>query len=442
MDLVLRRLAGVPLRRDEKPIALDNLRRVVRGCATWSGSPACGASRAYLNPALPGFPTAEQLVANYPDCDLSVALQAVQRVADGEFKGLWFKNDVSKDEYAAHMFAYAVIWEIIDDPEVRKHVEEVVLAIGDHLVDNELWITDIDGKVTTFGHMNALALDDFSGFNAVLALSWLRLAATIGGQKYLDYYRKCMLQANGRRKCVHEEDPAPYTDYLTTMAKLGCKTNWNNHNMAQLAMYHLLRFEDDPALKAVYRAALRDQMWAPEDPYPMRDQQKTLYTFFYLVNKDPADPFPAQAASEAVCTMKIFPEFKGHYAVDNFTKYAQVCLDRSDEPITDTVIPVNERGMDNCVWLNPCRMEEMHEHRRVPEDFLSAWMAGTWLHHRGYVGALMRSGGHPDTAGERTPSARAVRGFYHRQLCTVLQCPAAQRFCLERRHCRPVGHGR
>jgi hypothetical protein len=369
------------------PESLDNLRRVVKGLRDMEKITGVRGllTRAYINPALPGFPSAEQLKANYPDCDLSVKhCKRYNEVTEGEFAGWWFKNDVSKDEYAAHMFAYAVIWEIVDDPQVRQLVAESVAAIGDHLVDNELWITDIDGRVTTFGHMNAMGFDDYSGFNALLSLSWLKLAAVVGGKKYDDYYHVCLLQERGRRNCVHDEEPMPYTYYLDTIGlNLKCKTNWNNHNMAQLSMYHLLRFEGDPALQSEYRRALREQMWEPDDPYPMRDQQKTLYSFFYLVNKDPVDAWPDEAARQAMCTMKTFPEHKAHYAVDNFAKYKEVCRDRSDEPLTDVVIPVYERGMDNCVWLNnPYRMEKEDAYPQIvesPEDYLLAYWMGRFF---------------------------------------------------------------
>jgi hypothetical protein len=371
----------------KSPEALDNLRRVVRGLHDMERITGVRGllTRAYIKPSFPGFPTAEQLLATYPDCDLSVKhCKRYNEVTGGEFAGWWFKNDVSKDEYAAHMFAYGVIWEIVDDPEVRQHVAEIVTAIGDHLVDHEMWITDIDGRVTTYGHMNAMSFDDYVGFNALLSLSWLRLAGVVGGKKYEDYYHNCLLQEKGPKKCIHDEDVVPYTEHLGTVGlNLGCKTNWNNHNMAQLSMYHLLRHEKDPVIRADYHASLRDQLWAPRDPYPMRDQKKTLYTFFYLVNKDPADPWPGQAASDAICTMKIFPETKGHYAVDNFANYQQVCLDRSDEPMTDAVIPVNERGMDNCVWLNnPYKLEKEDawpNHVESPEDYLSAYWMGRFF---------------------------------------------------------------
>jgi hypothetical protein len=81
--------------------------------------------------------------------------------------------------------------------------------------------------------------------------------------------------------------------------------------------------------------------------------------------------------------MKIFPEFKGHHATDNFAKYPEVCLDRSDEPMTDVVIPIDETGMDNDLWIrNPYSLEKEPENLQIvesPEDFLLAYWMGRYF---------------------------------------------------------------
>ena len=367
--------------------ALENLRRIIRGehnMMKITGVPGLF-TRVYINPALPGFPTAESLKAMYPDCDLKVAhCKRFNEVTEGEFAGLWFKNDVSKDEYSGHMFTMAVVWELIADGEIRGMVRDIALQVGDHLIDNQLRITDIDGVVTTFGKMYALSFEDYPGFNAVLSLSWLRLAATVGGGRYEDFYKNCLLQKRGKRQCIKDEDPAPYTDYFDAIGLDGeCQTNWNNHNMAQLSMYHLIRNETDPAQKTKYRAAFRDNMWAPDDPFPMRDQKKTLYTMFYLVNRDPADQWPEASARDAICTMKIFPETKEHKAVDTVSKYQSKCLARGGDPMADVVIPIDEVDMDNFLWTgNPYELEQAPaEPKNVesPEDYLLAYWMGRYF---------------------------------------------------------------
>lgn len=370
-----------------EPEALDNLRRVIRGehdLVRVTGVRGLF-TRVMIDPTLPGFPDAQKLASWYPDCDLTVRhCKRYVEVTEGPYKGKWFKTDVSKDEYSGHLLSMATAWELVDDPEIRERVRDIVLAVGDHLIEHSLRITDIDGHVTTYGHLNALAMDDFPGFNAILALAWMRLAATIGGGKYLDFYKNCLLQEAGETACIEDEPPMPYTYYLDNVGlNLNCKTNWNNHGMTQFGMWSLLRFEDDPQLRKIYQKALREQLWDADDPRPMRAQQNTMWTFFYLINRDPEDPWPEVEATTAMCVLYRFPSKKHHRAIDNMVKYQQVCTDRSGNPMTDVVIPIDDTGMDNFLWFrNPYQMEQDVEdptHVESPEDFLLAYWFGRYF---------------------------------------------------------------
>lgn len=368
------------------PEALDNLRRVMRGQRDMLRITGVKGlfTRVIVDPALPGFPTAAQLAAWYPDCDLSKGhCKRFNEVASGPYAGKWFKNDVSKDEYAAQLFAMTVAWDVVDDPEVRDVVREVALAVGDHLREHGLRIVDIDGQVTTYGRVYATGFDDFPGFNAGLALAWVKLAAAVGGGDAADWYRACLLQADGENPCIPDEAPLAYTEYLPQAGlDLDCKTNWNNHNMLQLAYYGLLRLEDDPGLRRAYQAALRDHVWDADDPRAMSRQQNTLYTFFYLVNRDPSDPWPTEAARDALCTMRRFPARKFHAAVDTRTAGAEVCTDRGGDPLGDVFVPIEQATMDNFQWSrNPWELESEAENRRIvesPEDYLLAYWMGRW----------------------------------------------------------------
>jgi hypothetical protein len=369
------------------PEALENLRRAIRGeHAMLEITGVRGLfTRVFINPSLPDFPTAEWLAAAYADCDLTVEhCKRYNEVTAGPWAGWWWKNDVSKDEYAAHMFSMAVAWELVDDEEIRAQVADIITTVGDHLVDNQLHIVDFDGKVTTFGELHAYSMNDYPGFNALLSLSWLRLASVVGGQKYQAFYDDCLLQRAGKKTCIGDETPLPYTEHLTQMGLgLDCMTNWNNHNMAQLAMYALLRHENDPELLATYRDILRTELWDTGDRFPMRLQENSLYTFFYLANRDPAEAWPTDEARAALCTLKTFPASKAHsYDVDTLSTYTEVCRSRGDNPMTDVVIPIGVRLMDNFHWINnPYEMEQAAANPLLvesPEDYLLAYWLGRY----------------------------------------------------------------
>jgi hypothetical protein len=370
------------------PEALGSLKRTLRGqrdLLRITGVEGLFA-RSYIDPALPGMPTRQALEDHYPDCDLSVShCKRWNWVDEGPYAGRIFKSDVSKDEYSGHMFTMGVLWELIDDPEVRDVVREVSGAVARHLMTNSLEIHDIDGVVTTFGHMHPLALDDLPGFNAALTLSWFRVAIAATGDRDIEsYYENCLLH-HDKTACPDPAIPthSPHPEYLSTMGlNLGCKTNWNNHNMAQLSMYNLLRHERDREARESIERAYVEQMWGSNDIYPMRDQHNTLFTFFWEVNRPRGTEFPRKELNDAVCVLKRFPDLKYEHAVDT-TQYPQTCTDRFDRPMTNVVIPLERREIDNYHWANnPYRMqvvEEQRNHIESPEDYLLAYWFGRYF---------------------------------------------------------------
>ncbi|MBI2374432.1 MAG: hypothetical protein HYV07_10595 [Deltaproteobacteria bacterium] len=366
------------------PAALDNVRRGLRGMTTVlevTGVPGLFA-RAYVDPILPGFPSSSQLLASYPDCDLTVRhCKRWQQSSVEEYAGLWFKSDVSKDEYTGQVFALGAIFELVDDSQVRGVVRSMLSSVGAHLIDHNLQITDIDGRPTTFGLMSPVSLNDFPGFNALLVLSWFKVIANATRDpRFERFYADCLLRENVEA-CERPElaTSEAFTAYLSGVGlDLGCKTNWNNHHMAQLAMFSLAHLESGPPAQLI-RQALRHEMWEAETDRPMREQDNALFTFFYSINRPAGAPRPDAELARAQCILGAFPDVKAHHAVDT-TAYPEVCRDRNDEPLTDIVIPFAERDIDNYMWKkNPYAIKSEAAIPNLvesPEDYLLAyWLA-------------------------------------------------------------------
>lgn len=367
--------------------ALDNLRRALRASRDLlriTGGPGLFA-RAYVNPALPGYPTEQELYDQYPDCELDK--QHCKRwnlVEEGEYAGYLFKNDVSKDEYVGHMFVIGVIAALIDDPDVRATGSEIAAAVADHLIANSLQIIDIDGERTTHGHIGAFGGDDFPGFNAVLALSWMRVAASATGEaRFADFYADCLLQTNPGA-CVAQDvlTPNPYPSYIEAVAlDLGCSSNWSNHNMIQLSTFNLLRLETDDELRASLQESYRQHIWDTRSTYSMSKQANSLFTFFWEVNRGADTSFPEAELDAAICTLKRYPAEKYRRAVDT-TGYPQVCTDRHGRPMSDVLVSIDERESDNFQWTkNPYTIAQVDEDRariESPEDYLLAYWVGRY----------------------------------------------------------------
>lgn len=371
------------------PEALANVKRALQGqydLMRITGVPGLYA-RSYVNLDLSGFPTEQELLDQYPDCDLSVEHCKRFQRGTGEFANYMFKNDVSRDEYAGHQFALGVVGKLVDDPDVQRIVKDMSAQVATHLIDNDLTIVDIDGEVTTFGYLNPTSFSGFPGFNAVQVLSFIKVAAYMNPEqpRFESFYRNCLLHED-LSQC-EKPDLATNDKYQLHLEDMGldfgCKTNWNNHNMAQLAMFDLIWLEEDERTKSTYQRILQNHMWDQEDARPMKDQQHTLFTFFREVNRHrERNALDETAVNDAVCVLKKFPEVKYQRAVDN-TSYPEVCTDRKDRPMTDQVIPFDERPMDNFMWkLNPYLIEQVPENRQfieAPDDFLLAYWLGRYF---------------------------------------------------------------
>jgi len=314
------------------------------------------------------------------------------------FEGWRFRNDVSKDGYAGLMFGYAAALEHFDDPALLADVRERVREIADHLIGNGLQIIDANGKVTEHGRLFHSALDDWPGFNAMLASSWIKIAASELGDPALDdFYYGCLMNMRAA-DCpdIEEElwvETLDLTSYIASMEERinlfqsDCKQNYDNFDMCYQAVYPLFRRESDPGLRERLRGVLISNMFHTEDPdhQSLAPLGNTFFTFVYavLTGISPDDePLLGDAVDRAVCKLKEFPAEK----YERFIPAGQqesVCTSRLGEPIAAEPIPLSEYYFDNYLWrldFFEIQIERPENRRQVysPEDYLMAYWLGRY----------------------------------------------------------------
>jgi hypothetical protein len=65
---------------------------------------------------------------------------------------IWdWKSTTSSDEAIGHMFAYGVLAEIVEDEEIRRQAIQLMDTLMSHILKNDLYLIDYDGKPTTWG---------------------------------------------------------------------------------------------------------------------------------------------------------------------------------------------------------------------------------------------------------------------------------------------------
>lgn len=74
-----------------------------------------------------------------------------QHSADPEWD---WKATTSSDEVIGHVFVFGVLAEVVDDPWVKAKSIELLDALMTHIVKNDMYLIDFDGKPTLWGKWN------------------------------------------------------------------------------------------------------------------------------------------------------------------------------------------------------------------------------------------------------------------------------------------------
>jgi hypothetical protein len=314
----------------------------------------------------------------------------VESTAPG-YEGWWWDDDVSKDTMDGIVFGYAVALDHLTDPDTRALVRDDLLAFVRRFVADGLQIVDHHGGVTEHGRVFASALDDFPGFNALLAAAWIRTAIAAGADELRPFYEDCLMRRGGGTDCppIELADLGPYVHVIETLLQVyrpSCKTSFDNIDMVFHAIYPLLRREEIPELAARLRAVLDVGIWQPPDPDvapPVHRSTHSLYIFLYGALADPApdDPVFRAAMEDAVCTLAALPADRHDRTVHPVGPEA-VCTNRMGRPNAAAPLPLADRHYDNYLWrLDPY---EIDSHEAVPglvhspEDFLLAYWLGRY----------------------------------------------------------------
>ena len=323
----------------------------------------------------------------------------------GEYGNFIWKADVSKDEYSGQMFTLGVLLEVIDDQEVRDIATDMLRQVGDHLIDHNMTIVDPDGVMTKHGDVwvNSLSGLFYPGFNASLALSWIKLAAiATGDEKFTHWYDRCLLKITGESLdgCVPDtsiaptEDPYPwYQENGFNLYFSGCDENYNNFSMAYLAMYNLAGYEENEELKAFYQWVIEERVWQNQEDSVPRDIRVQKNSFFNFITAARSrcglrNAAIRQGVEEGICTLQRFIPTKYQRRTDTSDLPLSDCYNRFDDPTHIDPVPVERRKTDIFVWTrNPYNVQQQDENRRSitgPADYLLAYWMGRYF---GYIDA-------------------------------------------------------
>jgi hypothetical protein len=230
--------------------------------------------------------------------------------------GLWeWKGHTSSDEISAHMFGCSVLWECAAKTKAEKErIKAFVTKIADHLLRNNLYLIDVDGKPTLWGRWNPEYVNWFPHsivdrrLNSAEIIGLLQFAYKISGDERYKTKAMELFEKHGYLENIlwPMKDVALTKGFIHQGNDMGDEWNHSDDLLSFDAYWVLYRYAFNNELKKKYAAAIRDH-WEME-----KEEKNPLFAFIYASTK------PKEFDLEgALWTLRRFPWDMVDWTVQN-----------------------------------------------------------------------------------------------------------------------------
>ncbi|MBW2527614.1 MAG: hypothetical protein JRI23_25760 [Deltaproteobacteria bacterium] len=178
---------------------------------------------------------------------------------DGEW--CW-KGDTSSDEFVGHMFGLSLFYDLVATADEQRDVADTIRRIVGGILDHGFLLLDLDGQVTRHGHFDPdwmetsiPAVFGDAGLNSAMILGGLHVAFHVTGERRFRDAFDYLARERG------------YADFVSRIEEINLtvQTNHDSEEMSFLALYTLMRYEDDRSLLARYAEGLA-YLWEVQRP--------------------------------------------------------------------------------------------------------------------------------------------------------------------------------
>ncbi len=290
---------------------------------------------------------------------------------EGEWEDWYWRGDVSRDQITGVMLGWAVMYDLVDDDEIRQLAGENVASIADHVWDHGLKIVE-SGEMTKYGQLSGYWIDDtpmFNGFNAVICLAWFKLAYHITGEsRFLEHYNEL----------IYDKGYLWVTD-LYCYAYMGYLTKWYNVHMAMDNFYILLRVARGDDKYDEMAGLLEKHLWLPagsaRHQRHARLEGNPWFSFQYADATGQRDPEALYKAMVFFSDYPLWVEKERH--VDNYGR-PEVEIDPFHPEWATQPLPPTWRHSSNFVW-HRCPYAIQGGTASDRENSGSAYISPYWL---------------------------------------------------------------
>jgi len=226
---------------------------------------------------LGGFParTYERLGFKYSDPE------RWHPVGDGEWE---WKAHTSSDEITAHAFGCAVLYETTAKTDLEKaRIATFFDKIMSHLMKNNWYLIDVDGKPTLWGRWNPEYVNWYPHtiidrrINSAEIIGMLEFAHKITGKVAYREAAFGLLEREGYRDNITSSvtEIRPTKGFVHQGEDMGNEWNHSDDLLSFVAYWTLHRFAFNPKLKATFAAAIQDH-WELE-----KSERCPVFNFIY-----------------------------------------------------------------------------------------------------------------------------------------------------------------
>ena len=162
------------------------------------------------------------------------------RSSDGTYEWL---GETSSDEMTGHYAGFSLYYDLCADEDEKAEIREAVCNITDHILDNNGYLIDCDGKPTSWACWNETALNTDSmwmwekGVNSLEMLNFLKISHHMSGnERYLKKYKELISDHHFLINAAFHKRDDGHSCHI-------------DDNLAMLNTLSYLRLEDDPSIR-------------------------------------------------------------------------------------------------------------------------------------------------------------------------------------------------
>ena len=283
-----------------------------------------------INP-LRGFPSRSFERAGYHVSDKS-------RWQPTEDRDWFWKATTSSDEIVGHFFVYSIFAEVAPDKKWRDRAIALMDDTMDHIVRNDWYLIDYDGKPTLWGKWNPDYVNQFPKqvgdrrLNSAEIISFLQTTYHFTGKEIYKTKAFDLMEQHGYLNNI-----MIHITRIGRVPGIDLTTEWNHSDdeLAFLSYWGLYKYAFTDELREKYRRAIKEH-WEIERP-----EKNPLWNLIYAMTG--AAEFDL---AETIWSLKEFPlDMIGWSVRNSHRKDLEFIESNFRNQTTRTVLPPDERPM-------------------------------------------------------------------------------------------------